>query len=71
MDVSLSARVIFLKQPVQDVSAIALTDQTKIVLERDGVSMLQAITPGTQIQVTGEIGSPGMLIATQVVLLGR
>ena len=69
MDVALSARVIQLKQPVEGINSIALTDETKII-SVDGVETgLQSITHGAQIQATGKIGSPGSLIAIQITIL--
>jgi DNA-binding CsgD family transcriptional regulator len=69
MDVALSARVITLTRPVSDITSIALTDATKILFKNGDEATLQEITDGMQIQATGEPGSPGSLIATQIVLL--
>ncbi|MFZ3069599.1 MAG: hypothetical protein WA110_00535 [Anaerolineaceae bacterium] len=69
MDVSLSARVIILTQPVSDITSIALTDETTILYKSGNEATLQEITNGMQIQATGEPGSPKSLIATQIVLL--
>lgn len=69
MDVSLSARVLLLTQPVEGLNSIALTEGTKILSENGDEIALHTITRGMQVQATGEIGSPGSLIATQVVLL--
>jgi len=71
MDVSYSAQVIFLQQPVQDISIIALTTQTKITLASGGETTLRAITPGTELQASGGVKSAGTLLATQIILLNQ
>jgi len=71
IDVSLSARVIMLMQPVQGIDIVALTEETQILNETGDEIALQSIAQGMQIQVAGETGSSGTLIATQIVLLGQ
>ena len=53
-DVSLSARVIYLAEPVEGVEAVAVTDGTQII-DGEGVPLtLRQIQPGQFIQVVGE-----------------
>ena len=65
-----SARVLELDPPVNGYSRVALTSDTEYRLADGSAGSLIDIQEGSTIEVTGEPGSPGSLIARQVVLAG-
>ncbi|HAF61398.1 MAG TPA: hypothetical protein DCK95_03620 [Anaerolineaceae bacterium] len=68
LDVSLSARIITLEQPVQGIQTVALTDETSILTQNEAKIDLTGIHPGMQIQATGKQRNSASLIASQVIL---
>ncbi len=65
-----SARVLELDPPVNGYSRVALTSDTEYRLADGSAGSLIDIQEGSTIEVTGEPGSPGSLIARLVVLAG-
>ena len=70
-EVSLSARVIQLRHPFQGTDSIALTDETRIVSESGQEMKLSSIEPYMKIDVLGNPGTPGVLIATEITVVGQ
>ena len=71
MDVSLSARVIFLKEPVDGFDSIALIEGSKLISENGSGISLQDIQPGFTIQAFGQLGGSNALLASKVIILGK
>lgn len=71
MDVSLSARVIFLKEPVDGYDSIALTEGSKLISENGSEISLQDIQPGFTIQAFGQPGGSNALLASKVIVLNK
>jgi hypothetical protein len=69
MNVSLSARIITLQEPVESISVIALTEESELASSDGEEITLQDIQPGMTIQASGEPGDSGALLARQVRLL--
>lgn len=67
--VVLSARVIELQSPVQGFTHIALTQETKLLSVEGGEINLRDLQVGTRIQVLGQPGASGALIAEEVRVL--
>ena len=65
-----SARVLELDPPVDGYSRVALTSDTEYRLADGSPGSLIDVVEGSTIDVTGEPGSPGSLIARLVVLAG-
>lgn len=70
MDVSLSARIITLAEPVEGFSIVALTEKCRLVSADGSEITLHEIRPGMTIQATGQPGESGALLASQVVVFG-
>ena len=71
MDVSLSARVIFLKEPVDGYASIALEEGSKLISENGSEISLQDVQPGFTIQAIGQPGGSNALLASKVVVLDK
>jgi hypothetical protein len=69
MNVSLSARVIMLEEPVEDFSVIALTEESALISADGDEITLRDIQPGMTIQAFGQPGESYALLASQVRLL--
>jgi len=69
-DVSLSAKVIMLTEPVEGFSVIALTEESRLVSVDGSEITLHEIHPGMTIQATGQPGQSGALLATLVIVFG-
>lgn len=69
MDVSLSARVIMLQEPVEGFDAIALTEESEVISMEGARVALRDIPPGMRIEASGELGQSHALLARQVRLL--
>jgi hypothetical protein len=68
MDVSLSARIIMLREPVEGFSVIALTEESKLVSTDGDEITLRDIKPGMTIQASGQPGESNALLASQVLV---
>lgn len=68
MDVSLSARVIMLTEPVEGFGVVALTEESKLVSADGGEMALHEIRPGMRIQASGQPGESGALLANLVLV---
>lgn len=69
MDVSLSARIIMLQEPVEGFDVIALTEESELVsVDGDGIA-LRDIRPGMRIQASGQPGESNALLARKVRVL--
>jgi hypothetical protein len=71
MDVSLSARVIFLMEPVGGFDSIALAEGTKLISKSGSDISLQDIQPGFTIQAFGQPGGSNAFLASKVIVLDR
>ena len=71
IDVSLSARVIFLKEPVDGFDTIALAEGSKLITENGSEISLQDIQPGFTIQAFGQPGGSNALLASKVIVLDK
>ena len=69
LDVSLSARIITLTEPVDGFGVIALTEESKVIPVGGEEIMLRDIRPGKRIQASGRSGASGTLIADRVLVL--
>ncbi len=69
MDVSLSARIIMLQEPVEGFSVVALTEESELVSTDGDEITLRDIRPGMTIQTSGQPGESNALLASQVLLL--
>ena len=68
-DVSLSANVINLQEPVNGFTTIALEERCELLgFDKRNIT-LREIQPGMQIAVSGQQGESGSLLATQVVVI--
>jgi len=66
----LSAQVIVLQEPVHGFTDVALTQDTRLVsIEGDEPLLLRDLPIGAKIQITGQPGSPGSLIASEIHIL--
>jgi hypothetical protein len=71
MDVSPSARIIMLTEPVDGFDVVALTGESRVV-SRDGEEiMLRDIQRGTRIRASGRRGEPGVLLVERVFVLAN
>jgi len=68
-DVSPSARIITLAEPVKGFEVVALTDESELVSASGGEATLLDIRPGMRIRASGEPGQSGALLAREVVIL--
>ncbi|MHB0870800.1 MAG: hypothetical protein ACYC66_10885 [Chloroflexota bacterium] len=68
-DVSASARVITFVEPVHGIGSVALTDSTEIVGPDGAPRGLQDVKPGVVIQVAGEAGGSGAVLASKIRIL--
>ena len=71
MDVSLSARVLFLKEPVDGFDSIALAEGSKLISENGSDILLQDIQPGFTIQAFGQPVGSNALLASKLIVLDR
>lgn len=69
MDVSLSARIITLREPADGFSVISLTEESELFSVEGGEITLRDIRPGTSIQALGQPGESNALLASEVRLL--
>jgi len=69
LDVSLSARIITLKEPVDGFDVVALTEETRLISADGQEIQLQAFRPGTTIRASGRPGLARTLLASEVQLL--
>jgi hypothetical protein len=69
LDLSPSARIINLTEPVDGFGVIALMEESKVVSGDGDEIMLRDISPGTRIQASGQSGASGTLIADRVLVL--
>ncbi len=67
--VSQSARIITLTEPVEGFSTIALTEESPVVSAEGQEMPLRDIQPGVMIDISGQPGQSGTLIASSVRLL--
>ncbi|MEA2686726.1 MAG: hypothetical protein QOE93_1921 [Actinomycetota bacterium] len=65
-----SARVLQFEPPVDGYSRVALTEETEYRRADGSPAAFIDVNEGTRVEVTGEPGSPGALIARLVVVLG-
>ncbi len=65
-----SARVLQLDPPVNGYSRAALTSETEYRLADGSSGSLQDVDDGSKVEVTGEPGAAGTLIARRVVIVG-
>jgi hypothetical protein len=70
-DVSPSARIINLTEPVDGFFVIALTEESRVVSMNGDEIMLRDLQAGTRIQASGQLGASGVLIAGQVLVLAN
>ncbi len=63
-----SARVLQIDPPVNGYSRIALTEETEYRTASGGAASLQDVEEGSTVEVSGEPGAPGTLIARLVVV---
>jgi hypothetical protein len=71
VEVSSSARIMTLTEPVEGFSVIALTEESKVVSTNGDEIMLRDIRAGMRIQASGQPGASGVLIANQVLVLAN
>jgi len=69
MDVSLSARLIMLTEPVEGFDAVALTGESELINADGGEARLQEIKPGMYVQASGKPGGSSALLARKVFIL--
>ena len=69
MDVSLSARIIMLTQPVQGFNVVALTQETKLISADGNEITLTEMQRGMNIQASGKPGESNALLADKVLIL--
>jgi hypothetical protein len=69
MDVSLSARIIMLKNPVEGFGVIALTEESELISTDGDEITLRDIRSGMTIQASGQPGESDALLASQVLVL--
>jgi len=68
-DVSPSARVIWLQEPVQGFAAIALTAEATLTAADGSELLLRDLRPGMTVQASGEAGESDALLAREVIVL--
>jgi hypothetical protein len=68
-DVSPSARIITLTEPVKGFRVIALTEKSQLLSASGDEILLRDIQPGMRIQASGQPGASGALITNQVLVL--
>lgn len=68
MDASASARVIMLEAPDQGFSTIALTDETVLLSADGGAIRLTDVHHGDSVKAHGQAGTPGTLLADEIVV---
>jgi hypothetical protein len=71
LDVSPSARIITLAEPVDGFTVIALTEESQLLSASGDEILLRDIQPGMRIQASGQPGVPGTLIANQVLVVAN
>jgi hypothetical protein len=71
MQISLSARVILLEEPVDGYTSIALLERGQFISENGREILLQDIRPGSTIQAVGRSGGSNALLASEVIVLKR
>ena len=71
MDVSLSARVIMLAEPVEGFDVVALTEESELVFAGGGKATLRDIRPGMRIQASGQAGEGSTLLAKEVLIFAE
>ena len=69
LDVSPSARVITLAEPVDGFTVIALTEESQLLSASGRQILLRDLKAGMRIQASGQPGVPGTLIASQVLVV--
>ena len=69
MDVSLSARIITLKDPVEDIRVLALTEDCELTSSNGEKIDLHDIQPGMLIQASGQRGESDSLLTSFVIVL--
>jgi hypothetical protein len=69
LDVSPSARIITLAEPVDGFTVIALTEDSELLSASGHEILLREIQPGMRIQASGRPGASGALITNQVLVL--
>ena len=69
MDISLSARIIALKEPVNGFNVVAITEESMLTSTDGSQITLRDIQPGMIVQVTGQPGASGALLASEVRVL--
>jgi hypothetical protein len=68
-DVSPSARIIALTEPVEGFRVIALTEESELLSTSGDEILLRDLRAGMRIQASGQPGASGALIANQVLVL--
>jgi hypothetical protein len=69
MDTSLSARIVMLKEPVEGLGVVALTDESELTSADGSEITLRDMRPGMTIQASGRPGESNALLASQVLVL--
>ena len=69
LDVSPSARLIVLAEPVDGFGVIALTEESQLLSRGGDVMLLRDVRARMRIQASGQPGASGTLIASQVLVL--
>ncbi len=69
LDVSPSARIITLAEPVDGFTVVALTEESELLSVNGEAILLCDLRAGMKIQSRGKPGEPGALLATQVRIL--
>jgi hypothetical protein len=70
-DVSPSARIITLTEPVEGFSVVALTEESELLSANGDEILLRDLGAGMRIQASGQPGASGALIANQVLVLAN
>jgi hypothetical protein len=70
-DVSPSARIITLTEPVEGFSLVALTEESELLSANGDEILLRDLGAGMRIQASGQPGASGALIANQVLVLAN
>jgi hypothetical protein len=71
LEVSPSARIITLTEPVEGVTVIALTEESELFSASRDEILLRDIQAGMRIQASGQRGEPDVLLAKQVCVLAN
>ena len=69
LDVSLSARIITLTEPVQGFDTVALSDETEVLASSGCKAALQDVQKGMTVQASGKPGTSGAILASKVSIL--